>query len=253
MTHPHAEHRAHKVEKRRVGHILKGYASGGAVAHDDEAADKKTIRGMVRKSALRMDGGGVKHRADRRARGGRSHKKGTNVTVVVAPQGGGNAGAPMPRPPMAAPPVPPRPMPPPATGPMPPGAIPPGGMPPGGGPSGMPMRAKGGRIKSGPAWEEGKRSGTQVQNTPGKNDTKDIGRGKPITYAAGGDVKPGARLVQFYAGGSVPKRAAGGKVESPQGVAKATKLRGGSGGARARLVKERRAEKSFHPSSAIAS
>lgn len=49
--------------------------------------------------------------------------------------------------------------------------------------------AKGGRVKSGPAWEEGKREGTKVSHSPGKNDLKDIGRGKPITYASGGPVE----------------------------------------------------------------
>jgi hypothetical protein len=38
-------------------------------------------------------------------------------------------------------------------------------------------------LKSGPAWLEGVRNGTQVQNNPsGKNDQKDVNRGRPITY-----------------------------------------------------------------------
>lgn len=250
MTHPHAEHRQHKVERRRVKQVLKGYAAGGAVSHGDEREDKALVKKMVKPSAMKMSGGAVKHRADRRARGGRTKHKGTNVTVVVAPQGGGvGAGVrppmPMPAPAGAAPaPMPPRPpMPAPGAGPMPPG------MPPG-----MPMRARGGSVKSGPTWEEGLRDGTQVKNSPGKNDLKDIGRKKPITYASGGNVKPaGAKLVQFWAGGKVPARARGGKIESGNGVDKATKLPGGSGGAEARLTKERRAKKSFHPASAIAS
>lgn len=249
MTHPHAEHRQHKVERRRVKSMLKGYAAGGAVSHDDEAEDKALVKKLVKPRAMKMDGGAVKHRADRRARGGRTSKKGTNVTVVVAPQGGGAGAHPMPMPvPAGAAPMPPRP-------PMPP----PGGPPPGapgigpGMPPGMPMRAKGGRIKSGPTWNEGLRDGTQVENSPGKNDLKDIGRKKPITYASGGNVQPARKLVQFWTGGKVPARARGGKIESGNGVDKATKLPGGSGGAEARLTKERRAKKSFHPASAIAS
>ena len=47
MAHPHNEHRQHKVERRRVEHITKGYASGGGV-HADEAEDKKLIRKTVK-------------------------------------------------------------------------------------------------------------------------------------------------------------------------------------------------------------
>ena len=83
------------------------------------------------------------------------------------------------------------------------------------------MRARGGRIKSGPAWNEGLKNGTQVQHTDGKLDGKNIGRGKPITYATGGPVEHSVH------GQMAPK------------------LPGGSGGARARLAKEHRAEKSY--------
>jgi hypothetical protein len=38
------------------------------------------------------------------------------------------------------------------------------------------------RLKSGPAWEEGLGNGTQVSHRPGKNDLKQLGRGRPITY-----------------------------------------------------------------------
>ena len=104
---------------------------------------------------------------------------------------------------------------------MPPGAPP--GLPPGGPPmmhnrGGRVKRAMGGSVKSGPAWNTGVKAGTQVQHVPGKGDTANIGRGKPITYKTGG------------------------KVESPDGVAPATELPGGSGGGKARLAKERRAE-----------
>jgi hypothetical protein len=93
-----------------------------------------------------------------------------------------------------------------------------------------PMRAKGGSVKSGPAWEEGKRLGTHVQHTPAKEvDIKNMNRPRPITYAKGGAVEH--REVKFKAaGGMVSFRARGGKLEAPQGIAKATKLSGGAGG-----------------------
>ncbi len=279
MAHPHAAHRQTKVEHSRVAHITKGYAAGGAV-HGDEAADKALIKKEVKHTALKVDGKDAKVRSDRssrgkkradggrspgtsdsstgrsggqsfapgkldddwremrnngiaplkRARGGRAPKGKHAKTVVNVIAGGGHP--PMMPPPMAAapggpmpapmPPRPPMPMPPPAMG----GGAP--GMPPGMPPPGMPPRqadgrayAKGGAVKSGPAWKEGLRSGTQVQHTDGKNDGKDIGRPKPITYKTGG------------------------KVESPQGVAAATRLPGGAGGGEARLVKEGRARKDY--------
>lgn len=93
---------------------------------------------------------------------------------------------------------------------------------------GMPPRrtggrayASGGRVADGPAYKEGLKNGTQVTHSPGKNDGKDIGRGRVVTFWAGG------------------------KVESPKGVAKATKLPGGSGGGEARLVKEKRAARDY--------
>jgi hypothetical protein len=301
MAHPHNESRDHKVQKRRVGHILKHYASGGAVHHEDEGADKKLIKRTVKKTALKMDGGKPKHRADKmkRARGGRTKHKGTTVNIVM-PQGGMHPGAGAPMPggaPMMPPPHPMAPPMPPA-GAMPPPGGPPGmGMPPGGPPmmpprkqggrvkraiggfagqtampQGMPapmptpmptgsagvnpastarpmagfgggqmmppvnpaassmatmpttqnrMFAKGGAVKDGPAWKEGLRNGTQVQHDDGKKDGKDIGRGRVVTFRTGG------------------------KVEAPEGVAPATKLPGGSGGARARLAKEKRAERGY--------
>src|SRR5690242_3181513 len=102
MAHPHSEHRQHIVEKRRVGHLTKGYASGGGV-HSDEAEDKSLIRKMVSRKALKAEGSKPKHRADRpgRAHGGRVKKgKGsTHVNVIVAPQHSDQAspvaGAPM--------------------------------------------------------------------------------------------------------------------------------------------------------------
>ena len=233
MSHPHNEHRDHKVQERRVGHITGGhgsggrcYATGGAV-HGDEAADKALVKHMVKSSSLKADGHKGKHRQDRpgRAKGGRVHKgKGhTSVNVIVAPQGGHAGLGPMPG--AAVPPsVPPRALAPP----MPP----PGGAP--GGPPGMPppmphhsggaAYASGGAVKSGPTWKEGLRNGTQVQHRDGKDDGKDIGRGKVITYKTGGAVfsngKPGAQM--------------------------APHLPAGSGGGEARLFKERRAAKNYH-------
>jgi hypothetical protein len=280
MAHPHNEHRVHKVEKRRVAHLTKHYAAGGAV-HEDEVADKKLIKRAVKKTVLKVEGHKAKHRADRphRARGGKvKGKKGTTVNIINAPghamggapgqvPGGAMPPAMPPRPPVAAAP-PSMPGAPPAS----PAMMPPGAMPPRPGmpmpPQGMmPPRqqggrayAKGGAVKDGPAWKEGLRNGTQVQHDDGKMDQKNMNRGKPITYAKGGAVKgggagdlssprhgarkphpesetkTGARLVQFYAGG---------KVEAPKGIAPATKLPGGSGGARARLAKEHRAERDY--------
>ena len=321
MAHPYHEHKQHKVERQRVHHITRGYASGGAVKHEDEAEDRKMVKAMVKPKALRADGGAVKARMDRpsRKKGGRVHRddggfvgkdqpqaakdvqdtparayipglrgnysgpgmaaekakggrikranggsagkmdlvsdtwdrmndpkdrvmrnlaKGgrvrhgkTNVNVIVGhgappmpgPAAGVGAGPPM----MAPPPRPP--MPPPMAGPPPGGMPPPGAgpMPP---PGMMPPRKTGGRVVkrasggavSGPAWKEGLRSGTQVQHSDGKNDGKNLGRGKPITYKTGG------------------------AVESPKGHAgpHPVHLPSGSGGGKARLFKEKMAKRS---------
>jgi hypothetical protein len=232
--HPYAAHRDHKVQHQRVAHIAKGYASGGAV-HSDEAEDRKVVKGMVKKGALRAEGGAVKARLDRasRAKGGRVKHGKTNVNVIVGGQHPpAPAPTPVPPPPMAAPPRPMAPpMPPPGAG-APPG-LPPGMPPPGirrsggrafakggrvkrdaggatGGSAGgvssdvwdsltaaekqetdkiTQHRARGGAVKHGPAFDEGRRAGTQVQHRDGKDDGKDIGRGKPVTYATGGPVE----------------------------------------------------------------
>lgn len=94
--------------------------------------------------------------------------------------------------------------------------------------------ARGGGVKS-----IGMNVGTKVQHSPGKDDAKDIGRGRVVTFWAGGGVK------KKCDGGptQAPTRAMGGRTESPQGVAKATRLPGGSGGGEARLAKEHRAER----------
>jgi len=227
MAHPHNEHRAHHHEKARVHHITKGYAHGGSVHHSDEAEDTKLIRKEVKSSALKHHEHGKKahHRADRphRAKGGGvKHKGKTVVNVNVTPSQGHPMPVPVPGgPPPGGPPPGMGAAPPPHPSMPPPGAGGPPGAPPGMPPPGMPMRARGGRIKSGPAWNEGLKNGTKVQHTDGKLDGKNIGRGKPITYATGGPVEHSVH------GQMAPK------------------LPGGSGGARARLAKEHRAEKSY--------
>ncbi len=85
MAHPFHEHKDHKVQKKRVHHIAKGYASGGAV-HDDEKADAALIKRTVKKSAMKMDGGRVKQRADRkprRASGGPVNKPAHHLIRLV--------------------------------------------------------------------------------------------------------------------------------------------------------------------------
>ena len=187
MAHPYQESRQHKVERSRVSHITKGYASEGG--HSDEAADRKLVKSMVKDTSLKADGDKPKVRLDRFARGGAVKGKGkTTVNVIVAP-GGGQDKQPMPMPVPVPAGAAPAPMPPPRPPMMPPGA-------PGAGPPGMPMRASGGRIKTGPTWEEGLRNGTQVQHDKGKNDQNKIsdkpalltrrngGRAYPLTAGA---------------------------------------------------------------------
>ena len=88
--------------------------------------------------------------------------------------------------------------------------------------------AKGGRVNQGTSvYEEGKHAGTQVQHSDGKaTANKNLGRGKVVTFKSGGRVR------SFYA--------RGGKVESSDAIAPATKLPGGSGGGEARLAKAHR-------------
>lgn len=230
-----------KVQKSRVGKIARGYKSGGAV-HKDAAADKKLISKMLADHD-EPEGRKAKHRRDKpmRAHGGKVGKKGKHsaVNVIVNAQ----HPSPMPPPPMMAPPPPMAPPgPPPGAGlgapapggpPMPPPGMPPrksGGRLTSDGHTAKPMRAKGGGVKSGPAWEEGKRLGTKVSHVPAKEpDIENMNRGKPITYAKGGAVEH--REVKFKAsGGMVSFRARGGPVESNYKVAPATKLSGGAGG-----------------------
>jgi hypothetical protein len=216
--HPFQEHKQHKVERSRVGQITRGYATGGAVAPAPERKRGGGVNAM--RDAQAVQGGSAKERQDRpgRARGGRTNKsKGTNVNVIVAPSGNHPMPVPMPTAGVGAPgPVPgpapmgPRPMP--APGPM------------AGAPGPMPIRASGGRAyaKGGAVFAEGRRNGTQVQNNPsGKNDQKDVGRGRVITYKTGGAVSSSAT------GQHGPK------------------FKGGAGGGEARLQKEKRAAKTY--------
>ncbi len=275
MAHPFAEHRQTKKEHSRVGHITKAYKSGGAVKHSDEKQDRKLVKSMIdkaihpegHKSKHRMDrpkrarGGNVTHGAEaeremakmeresHRAKGGRVGKGRAKTIVNVITGGHPAAGAVPPGPPMAPPPAPPMGVAP--AGMAPPMEAKPPMMPlPGaGGPPGMPMRAKGGRVQTpsgsgtaedsgtsrktggSPVFNASTRNGTQVSHDDGKGDLKDIGRGKPITFKSGGRVR------HFYA--------KGGKVESPEGIAPATKMPGGGGGGKGRLFKERRAERDY--------
>lgn len=209
--HPFAAHREHHVEKQRVAHIAKHRASGGGV-HSDEKQDRKLFKKMIAEHDREAEGKKSKHRRDRvaRAKGGKVGKKGkgaTHVNVIVGAQHP-NAPAPMmaPHAPMAPPPAPP---------PAPP-AIPPAAMAglAGGAPGVPPMRARGGALKSGPAYDEGRKAGTQVQHSPALSSTiKNMGRGKAVTYAKGG------------------------RVEAPQGVESASRLPGGGGGAAGRKAK----------------
>lgn len=243
MAHPYSEHRDHKVQKNRVSQIARGkYATGGAV----KLAKPRHEASQIREDDMRPEGGMTKHRMDRphRAKGGRIGKKGSHVNVIVnaSPKEGG---APMlPLPPMGGAMAPPPPMPHPPMGPPGPGVA--AGPTPGLGGAGMPpppMRAKGGRVKSGPAWDEGRRLGTQVSHDEGKNDMKDMNRKKVVTFATGGKV----RKVEFASGGKVEgqtpagtniKRATGGRLNAPQGIDPVSKrMPGGGGGGLGRLEK----------------
>src|ERR1700686_935422 len=158
MAHPYASHRQTKHERDRVGHITRGYASGGAVIGKPKRARGGMVeqrRATAERDAQAVEGGAAKERMDRpgRARGGRAKHKGNNVNVIVAPQGHAAGGPPMMPPPglggagaaMMPPPRPPM-MPPPGPPGMPPGGPPMGGPPGMAGPPGMPPRKAGGRT-----------------------------------------------------------------------------------------------------------
>lgn len=294
MAHPYQAHRQTKVEHDRVGEITKGYATGGATNHQSATTRHDSPRlakgnpfnklGSMKRSNDDDGDTTSRQRPDRsgRARGGRAPKKsGTTVNVIVAPKGD-DAGVP----PMAPgavgsplPPAPPRPpivAPPPMGGPgLPPGPM---GAGPPGAPPGLPIRAHGGRtyakggaVKPGPAYEEGRRLGTQVSHSPGKGDLGDMNRPKPITYAKGGGVgrkraeggsvggqKPprplppapdysgsmgrGEEFVKNLIKESAKGKATGGPVEAPAGKkGMGPKFHGGGRGGLARLEKAHRA------------
>lgn len=202
MAHPHNEHRAHHVERRRV-HELTGHhqekppiprAKGGRTPHDDEAEDRKLFGKMLKEKHLSSHGGRTKHRVDKRARGGKVKHKGSHTTnVIIAGHGGPGGGPPSPTPvlPAAAPPpglgaAPPAPPMPPRPPMMPPG------MAPQAGPGGPPLiRKRGGRAshKGSKVFEEGRKHGTQPMGLRGKGDGADIGRKSVITKKHGGRAK----------------------------------------------------------------
>lgn len=226
MAHPFESMKNDQISKSRVSKITHGaasaspktYRASGGRVHPDEAQDKKLISKMIKKAELgEVKGEKSPRRADRveRKKGGRVKGASVNINVISAPSATPPGGAgmlppgPPPMPPGAGP-VPPRP---PMGGPMAPGLA-------GSGPSGIPgmmPRATGGRVKSGPAWEEGKKNGTPVEHDPAKG---------PEMLAS-----------------AYPKRAAGGKIgklNASQGVDPATKLPGGAGGGLGRLAKAHR-------------
>ena len=233
--HPFNAHRQHHVEKERVSHIAKGHkqrAHGGKV-HSDEAADRKLFKSMIAEHDREMEGHKGKHRRDRvkRAHGGKVKGKSKGHTSVNVIVGGQHAQPPAPpmMPPVGAggpPPMPPGGMgaPAPGAGPMPPG-LPPrarGGRLEAPEHDATTYRAKGGKVKSGPAWEEGVKNGTQVSHRKAKAiDIENMDRPKPISYAKGGKAC----------------RARGGKIESNAKVDSATKMPGGGGGGAGRLSK----------------
>lgn len=267
--HPFSDHRQHKVERERVSHITKQCRAAGGGIQQEERKDRKLFSKMIKEHGLVPEGKKAKHRADRvvaRKSGGRVKKGATNVNVII----GGEKSAPMPpmMPPMEGPPggLPPVA----GLGGPPPGAGAPPGMPP------MPMRAKGGkvskidsigrkvlalhkdehsllesegkmrskggRLKSGPAWEEGRRLGTQVSHDKGKNEKpEDLDRPRVITFDKGG------RVMQIQAGGKPQKGyARGGPVEAPgYGKGMGPDLEAGVMAGEARIAQSRRAKSRY--------
>ena len=157
MAHPYSHIREKNPGKKRAHEMSKHFKRGGKV-HSDEAEDRAIVKSMVKKEDLKAEGGAVKPRLDKMARGGKA-KHHTHINIMVAPKGGD--GAPPPGlgaggPPMAPPMGPKPPMGPPPGGPMgagPPG-LPPGMPPPGaGGPKPPGMMKRGGKAAVGSGME----------------------------------------------------------------------------------------------------
>lgn len=207
MAHPFAGVRQSKVEHGRVGKMTGGYDKSG-----DVAQDRKLMKQMIKghESRMHMDGGKVSARQDRpaRASGGRVGKKlATNVIINISSKDAASPSAPSMS--AAVPPVPPVQRPAPLPPPMPGGPSPAGPGPGIPGPGGMMppplIRASGGRVKKpGPGFTASERLKTRVQHAAGKQDQKDVGRGKVVTYAAGGPIEApkgkGGRGPKFHGG-----------------------------------------------------
>lgn len=208
--HPFQKFRQSNVERSRVAGLTSGYDGGGVTHKGLSAAPAKQ----------RARGGAVMDDEPlARASGGRAKKASTVVNVIMGGQQQPAAPPPMPLP-MAPPEPPPGAMPPPGGPPM--GMKPPSLAGPGMPPPGMPMRARGGGVKS-----KGMNVGTKVSHDPGKNDTNDMKR-------PGMKMKP--KVVTFSTGGGVVSFKAGGKV----------KMDAGTGSGEGRLEQAARTKRNYH-------
>jgi hypothetical protein len=89
------------------------------------------------------------------------------------------------------------------------------------------MRARGGKVTDGPAYQEGVRA-RPVDHHPGKMTRKDMNRPKVVTYKKGGRVE-------------APHHVGKGATEHPQKGGMAPNFNVGSGGGLARMKKAKRA------------